>query len=54
MEDYRNRVIKLHAIHSMIISKFTSELYLEEPPKVIRGGHGGPTPASLSRLCSPP
>ena len=25
MEEYRNRVIKLHAIYSMTISKFTSK-----------------------------
>jgi len=27
MEEYRNRVIKLHAIYSMTISKFTSKTY---------------------------
>ena len=26
MEEYRNRVIKLHAIYSMTISKFTSNI----------------------------
>ena len=53
MEEYRNTVIKLHAIYSMIISKFTSNIskntskfatsllsWLYSPPKKEGGSHG--------------
>ena len=53
MEDYRNRVIKLHAIQSQNISKFTSNIskhtgkFTSKTNQIrLGGGHGGATPSS--------
>ncbi len=54
MEEYRNKVANLHANQSQNISKFTSEIYPEEPPEVNRGGGmGGPT-SLLATVVAPP
>ena len=56
MEEYRNKVINLHANQSQNISKFTSEIYPEGHPKVKGGGHGGALPlrSLLAAVFAPP
>ena len=53
MEEYRNRVINLHAIQSQNISKSTSDIskrtgkFTSETDRIrLGGGHGGATPSS--------
>ena len=64
MEEYRNRVIKLHAIYSMTISKFTSNISniskftsnisnftskTNQKEPQVKGGHGAWARFVLSR-----
>ncbi len=42
MEEYTNKVIKLHATYSMITSRFTSKLATKRPPPNIGGAIGPP------------